>query len=224
MPSARAKALVVLDFDGFLIDSYELIRATFAELGFDVGDSDRFRKRRKFLKYLGGGREILRNLVTCSLPRKKAIRAVLTERYEASGRVFEEFVPLLNEMIASPELHVGILSRNFALHPGRTIRTVLRSSGVDERHLDFVIPIPIGADKRHILEALWSEGYRGSIFGADEIGDYEATRDLGYEVVMASYGFDKQERLHLRGKVPLEVICTTPADAVGALRGLVARV
>jgi len=209
---------VALDFDGFLVDSYELIRATFEQFGLDVGDSERFRNRRKFLKYVGGGKEFLRNLVRSTLPRKKQFRDALTERYLESGRVFGEFRGLVDEMIDDPRLHVGILSRNFARNPGTTIRAVLRSSGIDDSGLDFVIPIPVGANKRSVLEAMRSSSHRASILGADEIGDYEAAVGLGYDVVMGSYGFDKAERLIDRGGVPAEVIHATPADAARALR------
>ena len=55
------RLLVVLDFDGLLINSYALLRDTMASFGLDVGDQERFRNRRKFLKYLGGGRELMHN-------------------------------------------------------------------------------------------------------------------------------------------------------------------
>ncbi|NNM00962.1 MAG: HAD family hydrolase, partial [Gammaproteobacteria bacterium] len=49
------RQLLVLDFDGFMIDSYDLLKQTFATFGLDVGDQERFNNRRKFLKYFGGG-------------------------------------------------------------------------------------------------------------------------------------------------------------------------
>ncbi|HEY7840966.1 MAG TPA: hypothetical protein VIC61_05305 [Gammaproteobacteria bacterium] len=210
--------LVVLDFDGFLLNSYQLLKVTFEHFGLDVGDEDRFRHRRKFLKYLGGGREFMRNFVRASLPKKKKIRERLTDEYVENGRVFPEFVPLLNDLIASPSAHVGIVSRNYTYTPGLTIRAVLRNSGVEEKDLDFVIPIPAGVKKGDVLEAMKSSRYRTCLFGADEVGDYRAAAETGYDAIMASYGFDSRKRLIEMAKVPEDRIFDSPRMLVEDLR------
>jgi len=205
--------LTVLDFDGFLINSYKLLQITFEDFGFDIGDEDRFRHRRKFLKYLGGGKEFLRNLVSYSLPKQKKIRKVLTEIYQEEGRIYREFVPVINRMIENPGIHVGIISRNFTHNPGTTIRTVLKNSEVEEQELDFVIPIPAGIKKRDILEGMKSCRYKQCLFGADEIGDFRAATETGYDmIIMASYGFDNRKRLISEGDVPPDIIFDTPKD------------
>lgn len=214
--------LVVLDFDGFLVNSYQLLKASFEDLGLDVGDEDRFRHRRKFLKYLGGGREIVRNFVSISLPKKKKIRSRLTDEYVENGRIFQEFEPLLNRLIANPTVHVGIVSRNFTYTPGLTIRAVLRNSGVDEKNLDFVVPIPAGAKKGDVLDAMKASRYRRCLFGADEVGDYRAAAETGYDAIMASYGFDSRERLLAVAGVPESQLFDTPAGVVTALQEKVA--
>lgn len=214
--------LVVLDFDGFLVNSYQLLKVTFEHFGLDVGDEERFRRRRKFLKYLGGGKEFIRNFVRASLPKKKKIRERLTDEYVENGRVFPEFVPLLNEIIANPAVHVGILSRNFTYTPGLTIRAVLRNSSVEERDLDFVIPIPAGVKKGDVLEGMKSSRYRLCLFGADEVGDYRAAMETGYDPVMASYGFDSRKRLVEVAKVPAERIFDSPRALVEGFRARLA--
>ena len=83
----KKEILVVLDFDGFLINSYRLLQATFRDFGLDIGDEERFKHRRKFLKYLGGGKELIRNFVKLSLPREEKIRQRLTRIYMEEGRV-----------------------------------------------------------------------------------------------------------------------------------------
>ena len=210
--------LVVLDFDGFLINSYRLLQITFEHFGLDVGDEERFRHRRKFLKYLGGGKEFLRNLVYYSLPRKKNFRRLLTDIYQERGYLYPEFVPLLNSLIAAPDLHVGVISRNYTCNPGLTIRAVLRNSGVDEKDLDFVIPVGVGVKKHAVLEAMRSTRYRECLFGGDEVGDYRAAAESGYEsIIMASYGFDNRKRLLNTGQVPDAIIFDTPRQLAGAL-------
>jgi phosphoglycolate phosphatase len=212
MRASTKTALVVLDFDGFIVNSYELLRATFDDYGIDVGDESRFRNRRKFLKYLGGGREFLGNLVSYSLPRRKKVRQRLTEQYVGQGRVYPEFVPLIDALMDSALVHVGIVSRNFTLNPGPTMRAVLRNSGIDDHRLDFLIPVPVGGDKREVLAAMRSPAYEISLFGADEVGDYRSAVDTGYWPVMASYGFDTAERLVTKAGVPPEDLFDTPAE------------
>jgi phosphoglycolate phosphatase len=216
MPSKEL--LVVLDFDGLLVNSYALLKDTLQEFGIDVGDEDRFKKRRKFLKYFGGGKELLTNLVNFALPKKKRIREMLTDVYCHSGRIYTELQPLINQLIASPSVHCGILSRNYTLSPGPTIRTVLRKSGVQEEDLDFVIPIPVGVKKDDVLLALRSTRYRQCILGGDEIGDYRAALSANFDAIIASYGFDNTKRLVKRGDVPLACIVDTPAEFAEAMR------
>ena len=83
----KKRLLLVLDFDGLLLNSYALLRDAMAIFGLDVGDEERFRNRRKFLKYLGGGKELLNNLVGMSLPKTRKLRLRLTEVYLEAGRV-----------------------------------------------------------------------------------------------------------------------------------------
>lgn len=210
----RKKALVVLDFDGYLVNSYRIIDQAFRKFGLSVGDEERFRNRRKFLKYLGGGREILGNLVSYSLPKQQTIRELLTEEFMEEGEVYPEFAPLLNAMIADPAVHVGILSRNFTLRPGRTIRAVLSNSDVDHAGLDFVIPIPARAKKDEVLDAMYSARYAVKLFGGDEIGDYKAASKTYYESIIGSYGFDQHNRLVEKGGVPPDCIAASPAEVV----------
>lgn len=209
MPSKET--LVVLDFDGLLINSYELLKITFKNCGLDVGDEDRFQNRRKFLKYIGGGKELIGNLVNLTLPKKKLIREQLTETYCSEGKIYPEFTTLVNDMIDSPDVHVGIVSRNFTHHPGKTIRQVLRNSKINEGALDFIIPISVGVKKGNILEGMKSSSYKNCIFAADEISDYRAAFETGYnKIFMASYGFDTKDRLIKKGDIPEDIIFDSP--------------
>lgn len=210
--------LTVLDFDGFLIDSYSVMKKTFIDFGLDLGDVERFQHRRKFLKYLGGGKEFLGNLVSYTLPKKQKIRKKLTEKYMEEGKIFPEFTDLLNRMIENPACHIGIISRNFTHNPGLTIRKVLRNSNVNESDLDFVIPIPVGVKKHEVLEGMRSSRYLSTVFGADEIGDYRAASESGYDtIIMASYGFDNRQRLIKQGEVPPEIISDSVKDIASRL-------
>jgi len=210
----KKRLLVVLDFDGFLINSYSLLRDTMYAFGLDVGDEDRFQNRRKFLKYFGGGKELVANLVSFALPKKKRIREMLTDIYMDSGRIYAEFIPFINQLITSPGVHCGIVSRNYTLNPGSTIRRVLRNSEIQEADLDFVIPIPVGVKKGDVLIAMRSSRYYDCLLGGDEVGDYRAAVEAGYESIIASYGFDNRKRLVEHGNVPTVCIFDNPRDLV----------
>jgi phosphoglycolate phosphatase len=217
------RLLVVFDFDGVLVNSYALLKDTLNELGLDVGDEDRFKKRRKFLKYFGGGKELITNLVNIALPKKKRIRELLTEYYVSAGRIYPEFGPLINQLIADPKIHCGIVSRNFTLDPGPTIRAVLRNSGVAEDELDFVIPIPVGVKKDDVLLAMRSSRFQHCLLGGDEIGDYRAALAANYNSIIASYGFDNTKRLLEKGNVPPECIFDSPQEFVEEFRASTGR-
>ena len=197
----KKRLLLVLDFDGFLINSYALIRDAMGAFGLDVGAEERFKNRRKFLKYFGGGKELLKNLVGFTLPKTRRLRSELTKHYREVGRVYPAYVSLITAAIETPTIHCGILSRNYTLEPGPTIRTVLRRSGINEVDLDFVLPIPVGVKKVDILAGMAASRYYESILCADEIGDYRAAMETGYESLMGSYGFDTRERLITHGDV-----------------------
>ena len=54
--------LVILDADGTTIDAFSAIERTFACHYMDIGDLERFQKRRHRFKYLGGLKEFPNNI------------------------------------------------------------------------------------------------------------------------------------------------------------------
>lgn len=213
----RKQWLVVLDFDGFMVNSYEVVRQTMLSFGLDPGDEERFRNRRKFLKYLGGGKEVLGNLVRFPLPSTKRLRRRLTDCYLETALLYPAFTRLLNALIEHPQVHVGVVSRNFALDPGATIRAVMERSGVQEADLDFVIPLPVGVRKGEVLAGMHGGRFQRAILGGDEIGDYRCGEKAGYDCIIGSYGFDTRRRLLNKGEVPIGNVVDTPEQAARAL-------
>ena len=59
---ANRERLVIFDADGTIIDAFHAIEQTFLTHGMAIGDLERFQKRRKLLKYLGGLREFPTNI------------------------------------------------------------------------------------------------------------------------------------------------------------------
>lgn len=64
---------------------------------------------------------------------------------------------------------------------------------------------------------MYATRYFESLLGADEIGDYHAAAQAGYDCLMGSYGFDTRDRLLIRGEVPPACIYDSPALLAEAL-------
>jgi phosphoglycolate phosphatase len=51
-------SLIILDADGTTVDAFTAINRTFLLNDMDIGDVERFQKRRNIFKYLGGLKEL----------------------------------------------------------------------------------------------------------------------------------------------------------------------
>lgn len=203
------KILVIQDFDGASIASYDLIKKTFEYHGMDIGDKKSFSKRRKFAKYFGGGRELGSNIRRKLTVKLRTIRETLTDLFIDEGEVFPEVVSMLNSLNYNQNVKVGILSRSYLLEPQITIGKVLKKSGVE--NIDFIECIGIAGRKKTGFQKLAS-GYKNVITTGDEIGDYRASRIIDSEHLACGYGFDSIARLIKKGNVPKEIIVRTPSD------------
>ena len=80
----------------------------------------------------------------------------------------------------------------------------------------------MGVKKRDILEGMKSSRYKQCLFGADEVGDFRAAMETGYDTIfMASYGFDNRKRLISEGGVPTDIIFDTPKELAKHLGGAI---
>ncbi len=81
--------LIIIDADGTLIDAFTAIGAAFARHGMDLGDLERFQKRRNLFKYLGGIKEFPRNLAKhFGRNGRKELIATLTDIYRDEARLY----------------------------------------------------------------------------------------------------------------------------------------
>jgi len=76
--------LVIFDADGTLIDAFPAVELSFARHQMDIGDLERFQRRRKLLKYLGGLREFPKNLRRqFDKDNRRQFKHTLTETYRS---------------------------------------------------------------------------------------------------------------------------------------------
>jgi phosphoglycolate phosphatase len=211
--------LVVFDADGTLVDAFHVVEQSFSAHGMDIGDLGRFQRRRKLLKYIGGLREFPRNLRRqFDKATRKRIKHTLTEVYRAEAQLFPGMRELLSQLIASPEVRVGIVSRNVTVDPEQTLAIVLRRHGLDPGGLDFLRCIPLGDGKMPAFRALRDEfgvNPLRALACGDEYKDYEAALAAGMPALVAAYGFEDQERLADAYGIPRELIASTPEELAG---------
>src|SRR5208282_5858300 len=115
--------LVILDADGTSIDAFRAVELTFQRLGMDIGDIDRFQKRRKLFKFLGGLREFPTNLRRqFGKQSRKQLLATLTEVYRYEACLYPGIDLLLRALLEIPDIRVGLVTRNVTIEPEETLK------------------------------------------------------------------------------------------------------
>lgn len=214
--------LVILDADGTTIDAFSAIERTFAHHGMDIGDLERFQKRRHLFKYLGGLKEFPANLKRqLGKQRRRQLIATLTEVYREEARLFPGIAELVATLIAAPGIRVGLVTRNITLEPAQTLRLLFLRHGIDADALDFLVTVPLSDAKtahfRAVRERLGINPARAYVCG-DEHKDYLAAIGCGMHPFIVSYGFEDHRRLTDRFNVPEEVIARTPLELSARVR------
>lgn len=202
--------LVILDADGTTIDSFSAMRKAFTQHGMNLGDLERFQKRRNLFKYIGGFREFSGNLRR-QISRNKRSKLIntLTDIYRAEGALYPGIAELMNRLIIESNCKVGILTRNITREPEVTLRQLYQREGVDAAALDFLVHLPLKQTKvqyfREIREYYSINPARSYACG-DEQADFLAAVSTGTHPFMVAYGFDCYWRLVNKAKVPKELI------------------
>jgi phosphoglycolate phosphatase len=208
--------LIILDADGTTIDAFEAINIAFATHNMDIGDIERFQHRRKIFKYIGGLKELPKNLRN-QLKEKQRVALIntLTEIYRERALLFEGMGGMINRLIAQPDLRVGMITRNITNEPEKTLRTLYQRNGVDVSGLDFLIHLPLKQQKlaafQSIRESLKINPARAYATG-DEKCDYVAAVGSGMHPFMVSFGFESYQRLTKKIGVPAALISRQPLE------------
>lgn len=217
--------LIILDADGTTIDAFSAIERTFARHGMDIGPLSRFQRRRNLFKYLGGLKELPRNLRKQITGEKRSrLVATLTEVYREEAALYDGVEPLLRRLTEEPSLRVGIVTRNITRDPLESIAQLFRRVGFDPERFDFLLHLPLGQDKlpsfRELRVRFGVNPARAFACG-DEAGDYRAAISSGMHPFVVSYGFEDYDRLTGKHGIPAELVSRTPGElAHRVLNGL----
>ena len=217
--------LVVFDADGTTIDAFQAIETTFLRHGMDIGDLERFRKRRKLFKYLGGLRELPNNLrQQFGKQSRKKLLATLTEVYRHEARLYPGIAELVSTLVETPGIRVGLVTRNITLEPAETLRQLFRRHDIDTRVFDYMSCISLGEDKAGPIRdarLCFNINPARAYSCGDEYRDYAAAVACGMHPFIVSYGFEDAERLIAGFGVPADVVADSPMDlAVRLLNAL----
>lgn len=213
--------LVIFDADGTLIDAFHVVGQAFADNGMDLGDLERFQRRRKLLKYVGGLREFPKNLRRqIGKERRKLLKESLTELYRTEANMFPGVVALLGQLISATDVRVGIVSRNVTIEPEISVGSVLARHGIDPERLDFLRCIPLGESKAATFDDLrehFGINPLRAIVCGDEYKDYASARSAGMNSLIVSYGFESHARLVDDYDIPPGLVAQTPGEMIARL-------
>ncbi|MDD4880895.1 MAG: HAD family hydrolase [Gallionellaceae bacterium] len=214
--------LIIIDADGTVIDAFAAIGLAFYRHGMDLGDLDRFQKRRNLFKYLGGFKEFPRNLGRqIGKGGRKELVASLTEVYREEAALYPGMAGLIRDLLDTPDLRVGMVTRNITQEPEITLARLFGRHGLDIARLDFLYCIPLRQEKTPYFKAA-RERLRInpalSYACGDEHKDYVAALGSGMRPMIVSYGFESHLRLTRKFAIPEEFISPTPEAFAGNLR------
>jgi phosphoglycolate phosphatase len=208
--------LVIFDADGTTIDAFHAVELAFLRHGMTIGDLERFQKRRKLFKYLGGLREFPTNLRhQFGKQSRKQLRETLTEVYRHEACLYPGIAALLRTLLAAPDVRVGLVTRNVTIEPEATLNCLFKRYGIDTAEFDYLACIPLRGDKtEHLKRARQSFSINPARAYAcgDEYSDYLAAIAAGMHPFVVAYGTEDSIRLTKKFDVPPEVISTSPTN------------
>jgi phosphoglycolate phosphatase len=212
-------SLIILDADGTTVDAFTAINRTFLLNDMDIGDVERFQKRRNIFKYLGGLKELPKNLRKQLQGHKRSeIIDTLTEVYREEAQLYAGLDELINRLLEREGLRVGVITRNITHEPEQTLWRLFRRCGVTAEAFDFITHLPLKESKtpyfRDARERYAINPARAYASG-DERKDYLAAVDTGMHPFMVSYGFESYERLTQTIGIPPELISREPDEFKG---------
>jgi phosphoglycolate phosphatase len=214
--------MIIIDADGTIIDAFAAIGMAFAHHGMDLGDLDRFQKRRNLFKYLGGIKEFPRNLAKhLGQYKRKELLATLTEVYREEARLFPGMAELIRDLTDASDIRIGMVSRNVSNEPAITLARLFARHDLDIDRLDFLHYLSLREEKtlyfKSARERLDINPARAYACG-DEHKDYVAAQAAGMHPFIVSYGFESLARLTRKFAIPEEVISQTPEALCARVR------
>ena len=216
VPYPNRDQLVLFDADGTTIDAFHAIEQSFLRHGMAIGDLERFQRRRKLFKYLGGLREFPNNLrQQFGKQNRKRLLETLTDFYRDEAVLYPGIAALLQTLIATPHVRIGMVTRNVTIDPEQTLRRLFARHAIDIDAFDHFACIPLRGDKtasfRDARVRLGINPARCYASG-DEFSDYLAAIGAGMYPLIVAYGAEDRSRLRQTHGVPEDFIHASPTE------------
>lgn len=219
---SNKEKLIIFDADGTVIDAFAAIDLAFAEHGMEIGDLERFQKRRKFFKYLGGIKEFPVNIKKqIGKQSRNLLLSTLTDVYREDAQLYPGVAELLRDLIAAPGIRVGLVTRNVTNEPEVTLRKLFMRHGIDTEALDYMVHVPLRLEKTSFFKQARTRfdiNPARSFACGDEHKDFVAAISAGMHPLMVSYGFEDHKRLTRKFEIPDEVVSRTPEEFCNRVR------
>lgn len=223
MKNTDKTKVIVLDFDGTLVDSFPVLQAAYRQFNLDLGSLSLFQERMKFLKFFG--QQKIRTFYHF-LTQPIECRRLGHDLYTAQAKLFDGMAETLSQLLKRQDVKLFILSQNFTVDPQKMIRAVLERNNVQGIEKISIHTISARTKKSNFLKDLIEKMniQKDSIFVAgDEFSDFRSFRRLGLkQKAIVSYGYDSFQKL-FRKKVPVDSILKTPQDLIQRMREFVER-
>jgi phosphoglycolate phosphatase len=207
--------LLILDADGTTIDAFSAMETAFQANKLNLGDLERFQKRRHLFKYIGGLKEFPANLANqVSKSKRERLIDTLTEVYRHEAKLYEGMADWINQLTSLEGLRVGMITRNVTRDATETIKLLLERHGADVSQFDFLLHLPLKKSKTaafRLVREKYSINPALSYACGDEKKDFLACIETGIHPFMVSYGFEDYERLTQKIGVPSEIISESPS-------------
>jgi phosphoglycolate phosphatase len=206
--------MIIFDADGTIIDAFNAIDQAFSAHGMDLGDLERFQKRRHLFKYIGGLKEFPVNIKKqLGKQSRKKILSTLTEIYREEAQLYPGLAALIREVIQMPDIKVGLVTRNITIEPEVTIGKLLHRHDIDIKALDFMAHVPLREDKATYFKMARNRfkiNPARSFACGDEHKDFHSAIAAGMHPFIVAYGFEDYARLTKKFDIPDEIISRTP--------------
>jgi len=214
--------LIIIDADGTVIDAFAAIGQAFTRHGMDIGDLERFQKRRNLFKYLGGLKEFPRNLAKHFGKRgHKGLLNTLTEVYREEASLYPGMAELIGDLLCTPDIRVGVVTRNVTHEPKKTLESLFARHGLDVGRLDFLHHIPLRDEKTPYFKAVRRQldiNPARAFACGDEPKDFAAAVGAGMHPFIVSYGFEDFARLTRKYAIPEDIISQSPLELCRRVR------
>lgn len=212
---------MIFDANGTTIDAFHAIQLTFLRHGMDIGDLERFQKRRKLFKYLGGLCEFPMNLRRqFGKQNRKRLLTTLTDAYRNKDGLYPGIEAMLRKLIEIPDIRVGFVSGNVTIEPKQTLKLLFQRHGIDAAGFDYFAYISLKESKVDYLKFARQkyEINPARVYACgDECSDYIAVIGADAHPFIVAYGFEDSVRLSEKFGVPLKLLSTSPEEFTGWL-------